>query len=292
MSFKASDFPNYYEALHGYEPFPWQRELVKQIANDLDGRWPSVLALPTSAGKTSAIDISVFLLALEAGKPMAERRAAIRTFFVVDRRIVVDEAREHAWCIARRLNDPPADSIILRQVADRLRQFGGDKALHVSVLRGGMYRDGSWAEAPNQPTVCLSTVDQVGSRLLFRGYGVSPHQRAVHAGLVGNDSLIILDEAHLSQPFRETLQAVEFYRSDKWTEDGHAVCTPFQTVFMSATSEAGGEPFRHSEEDEATEEFGRRLRASKRARLMEVRVEDEDHGEANRAAFAEAVAEQ
>jgi CRISPR-associated endonuclease/helicase Cas3 len=290
MSLSASDFPKFYESLHGYEPFPWQRELVKRIISDPDGRWPSVLALPTSAGKTSAIDVAVFLLALEADKPIAERREAIRTFFVVDRRIVVDEAGEHARCIARKLNDAPADSTILRQVADQLRQFGGEKALHVSVLRGGMYRDGSWAEAPNQPTVCLSTVDQVGSRLLFRGYGVSPHQRAVHAGLVGNDSLIILDEAHLSQPFRETLRAVEFYR--KWAEGGHTIRTPFQAVFMSATLEANGEPFRHSKEDEENEEFGRRLRASKRAKLIEVRVGDEEQEEDNRAVFAAAIVDQ
>ncbi|MFL5341197.1 MAG: type I-U CRISPR-associated helicase/endonuclease Cas3, partial [Gemmataceae bacterium] len=173
-------------------------------------------------------------------------------------------------------------------------QFGGEmpleKALHVSVLRGGMYRDGSWAEAPNQPTVCLSTVDQVGSRLLFRGYGVSPHQRAVHAGLVGNDSLIILDEAHLSKPFRETLRAVGFYRSEKWAEDGHAVATPFQAVFMSATVEADGAPFHHSKEDLENEEFGRRLRASKRARLVEVKVGDDE--EVNRAGFAKAIEEE
>ena len=174
MNLSAGDYPNFYEALHGYKPFPWQRELVNRIVSDPEDRWPSVLALPTSAGKTSAIDVAVFLLALEAGKPMAERRAAIRTFFVVDRRIVVDEAGEHARSIARQLNEPPADSAILREVADRLRQFGGEKALHVAVLRGGMYRDGSWAEAPNQPTVCLSTVDQVGSRLLFRGYRSKP----------------------------------------------------------------------------------------------------------------------
>src|SRR5205085_8751679 len=134
--------------------------------------------------------------------PVQERTAAVRTFFVVDRRIVVDEAGEKARCLARTLNAPPADAPdVIRAVAERLRAFGGGKALHVSILRGGMYRDTSWAESPTQPTICLSTVDQVGSRLLFRGYGVSPYQRAVHAGLVSNDALILVDEAHLSRPF-------------------------------------------------------------------------------------------
>ncbi|MEO2090026.1 MAG: type I-U CRISPR-associated helicase/endonuclease Cas3, partial [Gemmataceae bacterium] len=176
--------------------------------------------------------------------------AGLRTFFVVDRRIVVDEAGEKARRLARILNAPPADAPdVIRAVSKRLRAFGGEKALHVSVLRGGMYRDGSWAEAPNQPTICLSTVDQVGSRLLFRGYGVSPYQRAVHAGLVGNDALILVDEAHLSRPFVESLKAVEFYRSERWAE--RPVKTPFQVVVMSATAGKAAEPVGPMREEES-----------------------------------------
>lgn len=268
MTLSAAEFPAFYHAVNGFKPFPWQKRLVEEVIAH-SGLWPSVLDLPTSAGKTSALDAAVFLLALQAGVSVHERKAALRTFFVVDRRIVVDEAADKARKLARLLNvaddkpdaptrlqviareqrrvepkqpDPltPNDIALLQAVAARLRQFGGEKALHVSVLRGGMYRDGSWAESPTQPTICLSTVDQVGSRLLFRGYGVSPYQRAVHAGLVGNDALILVDEAHLSRPFLETLKAVEFYRSDRWAE--RPVTTPFQVVVMSATAGNAVEP--------------------------------------------------
>jgi CRISPR-associated endonuclease/helicase Cas3 len=262
MTLTATQFPDFYRAVNGFTPFPWQTRLVETVTAH-GGLWPSVLDLPTSSGKTSALDVAVFLLAMQAGESVHDRTAALRTFFVVDRRIVVDEAADKARNMARLLNtadgapaaparlqavtrqlrkvepdqpDPlsPDDIAIIKDVAARLRQYGGDKALHVSVLRGGMYRDGSWAESPTQPTICLSTVDQVGSRLLFRGYGVSPYQRAVHAGLVGNDALILLDEAHLSRPFLETLKAVEFYRSNSWAEC--EVKTPFQVVVMSATA--------------------------------------------------------
>jgi CRISPR-associated endonuclease/helicase Cas3 len=275
MKLTAEHFPDFYQELHGYGPFPWQTRLVRELVNQRAGCWPG-LDLPTSSGKTSVLDIAVFLLALEGGRPIAERRAALRTFFVVDRRIVVDEAKEHAEKIAKKLNDVgPHSPEILRAVADRLHLFGGKKALHISIMRGGMYRDGSWAEAPNQPTICLSTVDQVGSRLLFRGYGVSPYQRAVHAGLVGNDSLIILDEAHLSQPFRQTLQAVNRYRGKDWAE--RSLNTPFQVVFMSATVPHDTVPFRLDHEDYENELLSRRLNANKRARLEEVKEgEDEE----------------
>lgn len=337
MSLTLNAFPGFFEAVNGYAPFPWQTRLVHEIAGERGGCWPPVLGLPTSAGKTSVLDIAVFLLALEAEdgkpKPVCERKAALRTFFVVDRRIVVDEAGEKARKIAGLLNVAhpgnettlqklaakqrglpetakplrPEDIESLQAVAGQLRQFGGDRALHYAVLRGGMYRDESWAAAPHQPTICLSTVDQVGSRLLFRGYGVSKKQYAVRAGLVGNDSLIIVDEAHLSRPFLETLKAVEFYRGDRWAET--PIRTPFQSVFMSATVEDAAEPVVPTAADAIHGERGRifglgddahgndrehpvlkpRLEARKLARLEEDKGEDEDE-EARRQQFAATIA--
>jgi CRISPR-associated endonuclease/helicase Cas3 len=296
MTLTAKQFPDFYREVNGYEPFPWQARLVEEI-DKAGGLWPAVLDLPTSAGKTSALDAAVFLLALQAGRSVHERTAAIRTFFVVDRRIVVDEAAEKARKLAKRLNAAEIADPVLKTVANQLRQFGGEKPLHVSVLRGGMYRDGSWAESPTQPTICLSTVDQVGSRLLFRGYGVSPYQRTVHAGLVGNDSLILVDEAHLSRPFIETLKAVEFYRSEDWAE--RPVKTPFQVVVMSATAGDAAAPvvpptaslpgpitLQQADRDHPL--LKPRLGASKLARLEEVKG-GSDSEDKNRREFAEAV---
>lgn len=196
-------FSSFYRAIHGHPPFVWQEELLKRVAAE---GWPATIAMPTSSGKTSAIDVAVFHLALEAVKGAFERRSSLRTFFIVDRRVVVDEAFDHAQKIADGLRDA-ADGV-LREVALQLKRFGGELPLQVSKMRGGMLRDNGWADEPNQPTVCLSTVDQVGSRLLFCGYQVGERSRSVHAGLIGNDSLLILDEAHLSNAFHQTLLSV------------------------------------------------------------------------------------
>ena len=297
MTLTADQFTDFYKAVNGYPPFPWQKRLVKEI-DAAEGLWPAVLDLPTSSGKTSALDVAVFLLAMQASKSVHDRTAAIRTFFVVDRRIVVDEAADKARRLAEILNADKIDEPVVKEVADRLRKYGGTKALHVSVLRGGMYRDGSWAESPTQPTICLSTVDQVGSRLLFRGYGVSPYQRAVHAGLVGNDALILVDEAHLSRPFLETLKAVEFYRSELWAEC--PVKTPFQVVVMSATAGNAVEPvvkppdwkveaFQLEQDDRDDAILKQRLGASKQAELKDVKGGSDDE-DSNRNEFAEAIA--
>lgn len=210
MQLGPGDFPHYFRAVHDHDPFPWQQALIDLLAED--DAWPPVLDLPTGAGKTAALDIAVFHLALRADAP---RKAALRIALVVDRRLVVDDAFARAERIAGALDTPPTDekngSAVVREVAYRLQLLAGDDAppLVARKLRGGAPLEHDWARTPTQPTIVCSTVDQVGSRLLFRGYGVSNRMRPVHAGLLGSDSLILLDEAHLSEPFRRTLADVQ-----------------------------------------------------------------------------------
>lgn len=221
-------FADFYNALYGYEPFPWQMRLVEQVCT---GAWSQVIALPTASGKTAVIDIAVFALAYQAARPEQMRTAARRIFYVVDRRVIVDEAYERSYRLAQSLAN--AEGGIVRAVADQLRALaGGDAPLACYQLRGGIYRDDNWARTPIQPTVIASTVDQIGSRLLFRGYGLrSGSKYPIHAGLTAYDSLIILDEAHCAVPFGETMDAVSRYR--QWAEIQLAL--PFTFVSMTAT---------------------------------------------------------
>lgn len=241
------NFSDFVQRIHGHPPFRWQKRLAERVCH---GDWPEFIKLPTSSGKTSCIDIAIFALAHQASAKYFEEtplRAPRRIFFVVDRRVIVDEAFQRAtsFCeklaaaeTSRDMSDPVC------QVARWLQSLAGNinsPPLDCFELRGGIYRDDAWVRSLLQPTVLTSTVDQFGSRLLFRGYGVSDRNLPIHAALVSNDSLVLLDEAHCSKPFSETLEAMSRYRdaglqaneTARWAEQ--PIRTPFHFAQMTAT---------------------------------------------------------
>ena len=258
----AVDFPVYFRDVHGYEPFPWQVRLTEQVIST--GEWPEVIDLPTGSGKTSVLDTAVFALAVNP------EQFPRRVIFVIDRRIIVDQVYERAELIQTKIAD--GETEVLRLIRDQISDITGgasdsDRALlGTTTLRGGIPIDSEWARRPDLPWVLVSTVDQFGSRLLFRGYGVSKKMRSVHAGLAGNDCLIILDEVHLAKPFAETLSAIGSLK--------HGEALPsrkFHIVEMSATpTTSEAERFRLVSEDLSNSAILRqRVEAMKFARLRE-----------------------
>ncbi|MEI6393900.1 MAG: type I-U CRISPR-associated helicase/endonuclease Cas3 [Verrucomicrobiota bacterium] len=213
-------------------PFPWQSMLAEGALN---GEWPEAINLPTASGKTACLDAAVFALAHCDPAASVERRMPRRIWFVVDRRIVVDEAFDRAWQLADKLQNAKAGPI--KEIADRLRALSGtERPLAVARLRGGTWRDDSWARLPTQPAIICSTVDQVGSALLFRSYGHSDRTASIWAGLAANDSLILLDEAHCAVPFLQTLRAIAGFRGERWVSA--PIKTPFRFSILSATPPA------------------------------------------------------
>jgi len=258
---RPDQFAAFFEAVHGHSPFPWQVRLAQRVCG---GDWPRAIALPTAAGKTACLDIAVFALA--CGSPNAPRRV----LFVVDRRLVVDQAKRHADHLANVLADATESDGILRHVADTLRYRAqpddpaSARPLEAYALRGGMYRESAWARSPLQPTIIASTVDQVGSRMLFRGYGVSDSMKPVHAGLLANDAIILLDEAHCARPFEQTVRGIQHYRN--WHQPG----TPLHFVSITATPSAAlpaTQLERADEQDRSHPVLGKRINAHKPTRL-------------------------
>ena len=275
-----ADFTGFFQELWGHTPFAWQKDLATRVMEEADSSsaWPEAIALPTASGKTACMDIAVFALAAQAGRLGGDQpiTAPRRIFFVVDRRVIVDQAFDRASAMSKKLDE--ATCGILKNVADNLRQIAWGQTtdydsdlvrpMTAHMLRGGMYRSEAWARDPLQPMVVASTVDQIGSRLLFRAYGPSSRTAPIYAGLVANDSLIFLDEAHCAQPFMQTLQAVRKYR--KWAHE--PLGRTFYPVVMSATPPSGMSVFKDksSEKDNPDHPLGKRQLAEKRTILKRV----------------------
>lgn len=262
----AADFPAFIEEVFGRPPFTWQTDLVHQVL--AEGRWPDVIDVPTGLGKTSMIDISLFVTACQSGVPEPSTLARRRIFFVVDRRIVVDEAKTHADLLARRINSAEKNSVTAR-VRSSLAALTGRSArtsvVSVTRMRGGATWAANWLDRPDQIAIVLGTVDQVGSRLFFRGYAVGDRRRPLDAAFTGIDSLILVDEAHLARPMIQSMEAA-------FARDSTSIDIPRATVIqLSATSAApSGHVFaldadRHRHDAEAQ----RRLNARKSLVLAE-----------------------
>lgn len=252
----AGDFRKYFRDVHGDVPFPWQQRLTDQVLSE---GWPATIDLPTGTGKTAVLDTAVFALACDP------TNAPRRTVFVIDRRIVVDQVYERARQIRDAISSGGTE--VLRRVREQINELADGHPLGVVALRGGIPIEREWTHRPEQPWVLVSTVDQFGSRLLFRGYGVSRRMHPVHAGLAGNDCLVILDEVHLSAPFAETLDQVAALPAGRLPKR-------YGIVHMSATpgSSARGDTFRLDPVADLEEcaELRRRVLAEKRAELVNV----------------------
>ena len=264
-SLAATDFPTFFKEVHGWRPFPWQEALLRRV---LDRGWPALVDVPTGLGKTAVLDIAVFVSALRS------EHARRRVFLVVDRRLIVDQAYEHAECIQQALADARPGTVCY-SVARNLAAYGDDgPVLDVTRMRGGVSWSWKWLERPDRHAVVTGTVNQVGSRLLFRGYGVGERLRPIDAALVGTDSLIIVDEAHLSDAFLSTLRDIQRIETAR-------VGPPPTIVAMSASpGEDSPDTHRVSVADEQDLIAGTRLRAPKRVHLVAVPTAKNSAGDA------------
>ena len=160
-------------------PFGWQEELFAIL---LGGTMPQSVDLPTGAGKTSIM--SIWLLALanqsaQGGSVTLPRRL----FWVVDRRVVVDQATTEADGLATQLDQHPDLAEVRHALAAICRAIPPNTApLAVSTLRGEREDNRGWSRNPTRPSIVVGTVDMIGSRLLLSGYGDSLRSRAFHAG--------------------------------------------------------------------------------------------------------------
>ena len=188
-----SAFDKVFGVLTGFAPLSWQTRLYAEHFQS--GALPGAIDVPTGLGKTAVI--ALWLIARANSVPLPRR-----LIYVVDRRAVVDQATEFAVKLREALDAPEAQNI-----KHALGIEG--RSLPISTLRGQYVDNREWLDDPSAPAIVVATVDMIGSRLLFQGYGVSRKMRPYHAGLLGADTLVVLDEAHLVPPFESLLASIE-----------------------------------------------------------------------------------
>ncbi len=164
-----------------------------------------------------------------------------RSVYVVNRRTVVDQSTDEAQKMRKRIDVVPG-------LRDRLRDLcansdSDDIPLAISTLRGQFADNREWSADPARPGVVVGTVDMIGSRLLFSGYGIGFKLKPLHAGFLGQDVLLVHDEAHLEPAFQDLLFAIR-----KEQERCKEFAT-FRVMELSATSRSGGEGFELTEEE-------------------------------------------
>ena len=272
---ETPSFEDFYWAVNERAPFPWQARLAQQVSEQ--GMWPAEIGVPTGLGKTACLDIAVWWLASQAHLPARVRSAPTRVWWVVNRRLLVDQASEHGQRLKEILSNPDAERRApqarkaLANVAARLRHVAGHhggEPLHVIRMRGGV----TLRRPPNpaQPSVIVSTIPMYGSRLLFRGFGSSRSMRPIDAALAGTDSLVLVDEAHLARHLRDLIPKLRQCIPESVHSLLPARRSAPQVVSLTATGDASQEDrFELDDADLANEIVLRRLDAAKPLKVDE-----------------------
>ena len=231
------DFSSDFQELTGYEPLPWQSRLYDRLyAGDI----PSVCDIPTGLGKTMVIPI--WLIALKHQQMAGQGTLPRRLVYIINRRTVVDQATEVVEQIRKKWTDP----------------------LEVSTLRGELADNGEWKKDPSVPSIIIGTIDMVGSKLLFNGYGDGRYGRVHHAGLVGQDALWVHDEAHITPAFSALLHCIANEQ-----KECHEM-RPIQVMELTATPRSDQDVLSLEDDDRDHPIVKARINAEKIVKLHEV----------------------
>jgi CRISPR-associated endonuclease/helicase Cas3 len=250
----SQTFGDLFSLVTGHLPFPWQEA---QFAEFLGNRFRKTCDVPTGLGKTSIIAIWLLALAHHAQTDTVSDFPR-RLIYVVNRRTVVDQATREA----ERMREALAANPKLKIVDEALQSLAApvsNAPLAISTLRGQFADNAEWRNNPTRPAVIVGTVDMIGSRLLFAGYGCGFKSRPLHAGFLGQDALLVHDEAHLEPAFQELLAAIES-EQERSRDFRH-----FRVMALTATARSGidGEAPIFTEKDREHSEVSKRFNAKK-----------------------------
>jgi CRISPR-associated endonuclease/helicase Cas3 len=246
---KSEHFANRFKSLTGMKPFPWQDALYQRFFENRHDNVPASCNLPTGVGKTSVI--ACWLIALANGANLPRRLV-----YVVNRRTVVDQTTVEVEKYRHGIEVDPE----LGELKDFLKG-----PLRISTLRGQFADNREWSADPSRPAVICGTVDMIGSRLLFSGYGIGMKARPLHAGFLGQDALLVHDEAHLEPAFQTLIKSIEAEQA----REPEVPWPKFRVMELTATSRGDGEAFTLTDADYKDATVRQRVYAKKVIHLHE-----------------------
>ncbi len=193
----SSRFDEFFEQATGFAPYEYQRQLGEAASP------PSILEIPTGAGKTQAL-ITSWLYG-RRGHGASPRRLV----YALPMRTLVEQTAAVAENIRSRLSI-------------------SDDELAIHVLMGGS-EPTDWREHPERDQILVGTIDMLLSRALNRGYAESRFAWPVSFGLLNADARWVIDEVQLMGPARTTTAQLDGLRR------ALGVALPVETVWASAT---------------------------------------------------------
>ena len=197
-------FESNYKLLRNQLPMKWMCRLFLRLT---DGWHPRLVDLPTGAGKTDVVVIWILALSWYGLDTAARKPVPRRLVWVINRRVLVQQVFRLAKQLAEKLpvGDGPCP---LESVKAGLVRLSGDEEdfFRIVELRGQLVDDRDWSVVPAVPQLIVGTVDQIGSRLLFQGYGLGKWSLPLQASLLAVDAWVCVDEAHLVPAFVLTLR--------------------------------------------------------------------------------------
>lgn len=207
-----------------HSPMKWMERMFLRL---IDGNPPSLVDLPTGAGKTDVIVIWLIALAWYGFSRDTTKPIPRRLVWVVNRRVLVQQAFRIATELRKELAN--SDATELEEMRAGLRAVCGNKSeiFQVVEMRGQIVADKDWAIRPAMAQLIIGTVDQIGSRLLLQGYGLGKWGRPQQAGSLGVDSWVAVDEAHLAPAFVLTLRQLR----ERCASSTDGLPPPFNAIF-------------------------------------------------------------
>lgn len=266
----SSEFKEFFSTATERQPYDYQRRLAE--ADD----WPLAVSVGTGLGKTAALVLAWLWRRRYAGADV-KGRTPRRLIYCLPQRALVQQtaASIREWLERLGLSDDTIDTNtgVAQGVTEQLSALG----IPVYVLMGGELTH-DWDKYLERDMVIVGTQDQLLSRSLNRGYGMSRYRWPMHFALINNDALWVIDEPQLFGNALSTTAQLQAFREQMGTYGGVTtvwVSATFrrewiETVDFAQQAQSGtvltlNEPDIHS--------LGDRLNASKPLRLAPFRLE-------------------